>query len=105
MDTRHKNTCDVQDVYQNAVTLHQEGNLKQAIDLYSKILAQFTEVAEVHYNLGLALFELKKFRKAVTSYKRATELTPGTPIIFEIPGVPGRMETKSNPPKKTNSRA
>jgi predicted TPR repeat methyltransferase len=72
----------IQAMYENAVSLHQQGDLKQAVRLYSHIVSCMPDIAAVHYNLGLALFELEQFEDAVTACLRAAELSPDDPDIF-----------------------
>jgi predicted TPR repeat methyltransferase len=72
----------IQNIYESAVAFHQQGKYDRATELYSQVLHHFPEAVEIHYNLGLALFELKQFAKAAKSYKLASELNPNDSDIF-----------------------
>jgi len=69
--SRKQDNVDIQSIYQSAVTLHRQGEISRAITLYSQVLAHFPEVAEIHYNLGLACFDLELFAEAIQAYQRA----------------------------------
>lgn len=90
MSRKHDN-LDMQSIYQSAVTLHQQGEISRAINLYSQVLAHFPEVAEIHYNLGLACFDLELFAEAIQAYQRAAELNPADGDILYNLGLAYKM--------------
>jgi len=67
---------DLQALYQEALQLHQQGRPDEAISLYSTIAIHVPDIAEVHYNLGLAFFETEQFGLAAGAYRKAAELHP-----------------------------
>lgn len=79
---RDNNHEDINIIYAKAVELHQQGQHDEAIRLYSEIARLVPDVPEVHYNLGLALFETEQFGAATDAYARAAELRPDDEDIF-----------------------
>ena len=67
---------DLHALYQEAIRLHRQGQLEEAISRYSLIASQVPEAAEVHYNLGLAYFETGRFSLAVQACRQAAALCP-----------------------------
>ncbi len=88
---RKQDSFDIQNVYESAVVLHQQGDFTRAINLYTQVLHHFPGVAGVHYNTGLAWYELEKFSKAIESYQRASELNPLDPDILYNLGLAYKM--------------
>jgi len=82
---------DLQSIYQNALSLHQQGETKQAADLYQRVLEHVPDAAEVQYNLGLALYENEQFADAIAAYNRAAELNPNDSDIFFNLGLACKM--------------
>ncbi len=81
MDKKNE-PLDIQAMYEKALSSHQQGDIEQALHLYSQLATYFPEVAGIHYNLGLAYFELEQFSDAVTSYSTAADINPEDPDIF-----------------------
>ena len=81
MDNKQE-PLDIQAMYESALSHHQQGDLKQAIKLYSQVTSYVPDIAGLHYNLGLALFELEQFSDAVDAYTRAAELSQEDADIF-----------------------
>ena len=67
---------DIPSLYLRAVELHRQGCPGKAAVLYATVADHFPEAAEVHYNLGLALYETEKYASAAKSFRRAAELQP-----------------------------
>jgi tetratricopeptide (TPR) repeat protein len=59
-----------------AQTLHQAGELDEAIKDYRLFLAQHPDVAPVRSNLGAALAAAGRYEEAIIEYKRALQLQP-----------------------------
>jgi len=76
---------DVRELYSKALSCHQAGKTAQAIDLYEQLAALLPDAAEIHYNLGLALFEDNRLSEAVNAYRRASALCPeDTDILYNL---------------------
>ncbi len=103
--SKKQDSFDIQSIYQNAVTLHQQGEISQAINLYSQILDHFPEVAIIHYNLGLAFFELEQFSEAINAYKRAAELDPNDSDILYNLGLAYKMDRQYEEAEEAYLRA
>jgi tetratricopeptide (TPR) repeat protein len=54
----------------------QTGRPERAVELFRKAIKLNGKIPAVHRNLGMALFELKRFRDALASYDRAISLKP-----------------------------
>lgn len=81
MDNKQE-AFDLHALYQEAISLHRQGRREEAISQYCLIAGQVPEAAEVHYNLGLALFETGRFRRAAASCRQAATLCPTDPDIL-----------------------
>ena len=66
----------VQQIFADAVQLHQAGQLQDAIGRYQQAIGLRRNYPEAHYNLGLALQQLGRLDEAVTFYRRAIDLKP-----------------------------
>lgn len=84
-------TFDIQNMYQSAVTLHQQGKTARAINLYYQVLEHVPHVAGIYYNIGLAWFELDRFDEAVEAYQSAADLNPEDSDIFYNLGLACKM--------------
>ncbi len=71
-----KHTINLETVFQEAVSLHQNNELEKACQLYQKILRVMPDSPLVNYNLGLALFELKKYADSYSCYLEALKQAP-----------------------------
>lgn len=96
---------DMQSIYQSAVTLHQQGEISRAINLYSQVLDQFPQIAEIHYNLGLALFDLELFTEAIQAYRQAAELNPNDGDILYNLGLAYKMNRQYEEAEEAYLRA
>lgn len=63
-------------LFQEAVSLHQNNELERACQVYRRILRVIPGSPLVNYNLGLALFELKKYADSYNCYLEALEQAP-----------------------------
>ena len=89
---KKQNNSDIQGIYQNAITLHQQGEISQAIKLYRQLIELIPEVAEIHYNLGLAWFELEQYTNAIQAFQKASQLNPQDSDIFFNLGLACKMD-------------
>ena len=64
---------------------HQNGNYPAAQTGYLQLIEYFPEAPILHYNLGLLLFEIKEYSKAVASFRLAAEANPtDSDILFNL---------------------
>ncbi len=56
---------------------HENGGLGEAVRLYHLALERAPEDPIIHYNLAVALEDMKRFEPALSHYDRALELDPG----------------------------
>lgn len=80
--TGHRECIDLNDLYQEAIQLHRQGYHEEAIRRYHHIALEVPDVAEVHYNLGLAFLETGRYDTAVQACRRAATLNPVDPDIW-----------------------
>ncbi len=66
---------------------HQEGDARQATELFGKAIALRPNYAEAHNNLGLALKDQGRLEEAVAAYHRALELKPDYPEAHSNLGI------------------
>ncbi len=84
MNTK-RNQDDIANLYLRAVDLHQQGSPGKAALLYTAVAGHFPDAAEIHYNLGLALFETGKYGPAITAFRRAAAIHPeDTDILYNL---------------------
>ncbi|HHL32872.1 MAG TPA: tetratricopeptide repeat protein [Desulfobulbaceae bacterium] len=69
----------LQNLYQDALELHEQGEFQAAAKLYEKILARFPDADLVLYNLGLALYEQEQFPEAAAAFLHAAGINPNDP--------------------------
>ncbi len=71
--------------YNNLASLYKDQKLyDDAILTYEKAI-EIISLPEFHYNLGVLLFELKRYPRMVTEFKQALELKPDYPeAIFSL---------------------
>ena len=74
--SKKQEPVDIHALYQEALHLHYQGRPDEAIRLYSLVVSSVPEMAELHYNLGLAFFETEQFGLAAKAYQKAAELCP-----------------------------
>jgi predicted TPR repeat methyltransferase len=72
-------TKQLQDLYQDALKLHEQGKFSQAAACYQKILRHFPDADLVRYNLGLALYEQQQFSEAAAAFLHAAKINPDDP--------------------------
>ena len=66
----------INQLFSQAISLHQAGRIKDAIPLYRKVTILAPQAPEPHHNLGIALKALGKIDQAIQCYLRAFALNP-----------------------------
>ena len=72
-------THRLQELYQNALHLHEQGEISEAACCYQEILGHLPDADLVRYNLGLTLYEQKKFDEAAAAFLHAAKIKPDDP--------------------------
>jgi predicted TPR repeat methyltransferase len=67
---------NLEELFQEAVSLHHNNEVDKACQLYQRILRVMPGSPLVNYNLGLALFELKKYCESYACYSVALRSAP-----------------------------
>lgn len=70
-----------EDMFHKAEAASKAGDLQSAIDLYSKLVRQHSELVAPHVNLGVALAHKGRMDEAAAQYKEALQLEPGNSAI------------------------
>ncbi len=73
--------------FNQALALHQAGQLDQAETLYRRAMALNPNVALVHNNFGVCLYAQDKHEEAIASQKRAIALDPKMDMAYNNMGV------------------
>lgn len=102
---KKQDSFDIQNMYQSAVTLHQQGETTRAINLYYQVLEHIPAAAEIYYNIGLAWFENDRYEEAIESYKLAAELNPQDSDIFYNLGLACKMNKQYDDAENAYLRA
>ena len=66
----------LEQLYTQAVALHHEGDPTAALPLYLQVAQTLPDADVVHYNLGLAYFELGQFEEAAGAFTIALQTNP-----------------------------
>ena len=80
-DINNPTSENVEIFFNHACTLHENGNPLEALNAYNKLLVILPDSSLLHFNCGLALFELEQFPDAETHYMKASELHYKDPDI------------------------
>jgi predicted Zn-dependent protease len=75
-----RNYDDIKAEFERALRLRDEGNLIEAETLLSRLAEKRPDVAAVHGVLGHVHDRLGKLREAADSFRRATNLSPGSEL-------------------------
>ncbi|HTT61655.1 MAG TPA: tetratricopeptide repeat protein [Bryobacteraceae bacterium] len=73
-----------QELLKEAVTLHQQGKLEEAIRDYKLFLDVYPDAAEVRSNLGAALVATGKYAQAIEEYQLALMKKPGWKLELNL---------------------
>jgi len=76
----YKMYLSIQDLKHNfdlALKHHQQGNFKEAEKLYNKILKNFPDHFQTIFHLGTLFAQIKKYKAAIISLKKAIQINPG----------------------------
>jgi tetratricopeptide (TPR) repeat protein len=60
--------------FQDGVSFFKQGQYKEAVALYEKVVARFPESAEAYYNLGVSSLRSGKIEEAIVSLEKAIQL-------------------------------
>jgi len=71
-----KSGTELQRLMAFASDCHSRGDLAGAVSAYARIVALAPNLADVHFNLGVALKGLGRLDEAITAYSRAVTLRP-----------------------------
>lgn len=63
-------------ILDKAISLQNNGNIAEAIQVYQEFLAKEPNNAQAHFNLGTAYQEAGKIKEALNEYKTASKLAP-----------------------------
>lgn len=73
---------DPEKILQQAIALHQSGDLDGAIRRYREYLAQRPQSLEARSNLGASLARTGRFNEAIAEYNRALQIQPHNPQVL-----------------------
>lgn len=74
-------TRSPEELYKQAVTADEQGNVQQAIALYEELLKLQPDSVPARTNLGVALVSAGRLREAVTQYREALKRDPANSIV------------------------
>ncbi|HIQ36459.1 MAG TPA: tetratricopeptide repeat protein [Desulfocapsa sulfexigens] len=72
---------EFKNLFSHACNLQETGQLADALLVYDELLASFPGSPLIHYNCGLAFFDLKNYSKAESHYEKAVAGAPEDPDI------------------------
>ncbi len=72
---------ELKTLFLKACTLQEAGKCHDALYIYKNLLADIPQSALLHFNCGLAHFELNNFQKAESHYEQAIRTSPDDPDI------------------------
>ncbi len=88
-----------------ACNLHENNNTREAIEIYNSLLRLVPDSPLLHFNCGLAHFDLNQFREAEEHYRRACEINPEDPDIHYNQGLNFRRLGKTKEGAKSFAMA
>lgn len=68
-------------MFVKACELQEETHLQEALSVYSELLQFIPQSSMIHFNMGLAYFDLENFKAAAEHYNRASRESPTDPDI------------------------
>ena len=96
---------NIKDIFQQALTSHQEGKLEEAMVIYKKILEIKPNLAEAHNNLGIILQQLNRNDEAEKSFKKALEIRPNFADAHNNLGIVFHLMKKLDEAKESFNKA
>ena len=83
----HQIAAQVQAIFQQALTLHQQNQFEQAQILYEEILKVHPNHFDVLHLLGVVALQTKKAQKAVALIGKAIKINPHNPAFYNNQGL------------------
>ncbi len=81
----------VQQLLDQAWSMHQAGDVRNAEAIYRHVLSQVPNHAAAHVFLGIAHFDQRHFEHSIQSYRKALKIQPNFPIAWNNLGNSLRM--------------
>jgi protein O-GlcNAc transferase len=78
---------NISNTLHRAQNLHAKGQLKSAINLYSKIILKDNTNSNVFYLLGTAYIQLGLFEKALSNLEKSINLNPNNSHSYNVKGI------------------
>lgn len=78
---------DLADMVQRGSDALQDGNLRQALEIFEKVICAFPDRPEGHNNLGALYSALGEFARAEDAFDRVLEILPGNANVLYNRGV------------------
>jgi predicted TPR repeat methyltransferase len=91
--------------FEKACELHEEGNQQEALSIYRELLQFIPQSPIIHFNMGLARFDLGDFEEAAKHYNIAGQESPEDPDIHYNRGLNLRRLSKYREAITTFSQA
>ena len=91
--------------FDHACQLHENGEILEAVDAYTSLLVLMPGSSLLHFNCGLAHFDLQQFTEAEKHYLRACEINPEDPDIHYNQGLNFRRLGKAKEGAQSFTRA
>jgi predicted O-linked N-acetylglucosamine transferase (SPINDLY family) len=79
---KSKKPTNLDELFQQALALHQQGQLEEAIELYGQCVERDPQRSEAYYKRANALNGLGRLEPALEDYDRATHLNPSYTYAF-----------------------
>jgi len=80
--TKETRAQKAQRIYQRAITLHQAGDLNDAIKGYALAIRLAPKSSDIYNNLGVALRASGRPEAALACYRRSLAITPGSASVY-----------------------
>ena len=72
---------ELQLMFVQACELQDKAHLQEALSIYRELLQFIPQSSMIHYNMGLAYFDLEDFKIAAAHYNTASQESPTDPDI------------------------
>lgn len=72
---------NIEELFNHACLLHEQGAIRKAVKEYKKLLSILPDFPQLHFNCGLALYDLQNYQEAEEHYRIACTLHPEDPDI------------------------